>query len=181
MIAPPDVLNFWFSPASQEKWFVRDPTFDAAIRETFLAPWYQAQARAYDDWMAAPEGALALIVLLDQFPRNMFRANALAFASDALALDYAKQAVAQGVDLALPDNRRRFIYLPYEHSEDLDDQKTCVRLFQERTQDAGGLEYALKHLEVIEAYGRFPHRNAVLGRANTPDEEAYLAKPGAGF
>src|SRR5690606_35231277 len=121
-------------------------------------------------------------VVLDQFPRNMFRGSAKSFATDGKALLIAKQTVSKGFDLLVPPEKRRFIYLPYEHSEAMNDQKKSVELFARlKAEDPIGYEYALRHHEVIEKFGRFPHRNAVLGRESTPEEEEYLAQPGAGF
>lgn len=181
MIKPADILNFWFSPQSKANWFKRSMDFDATIRARFLAAWYQARAEDFARWADESDGALALIILLDQFPRNMFRASPLAFASDAQALDLARAAIARDFDQAQAADRRRFFYLPFEHSEDLADQKACVQFFKDRTQDPEGLDYAQRHLAVIERFGRFPHRNIVLGRLSTAEEEAYLREPGSGF
>ena len=135
-------------------------------------------------WRETPADCLAFIVVLDQFPRNLFRADARAFAADPLALEAARDAVARGIDRGLLPVERQFVYLPFEHSESLDDQRRCCALMETlkpfpETRDVH--EWALKHLAVIERFGRFPHRNAVLGRASTPEEIEYLAQPGAGF
>lgn len=189
---PADVLEFWFgAPGSAEHgslrkcWFEKDPAFDAEIRRRFLALVDEAAAGRLDDWADRPEGLLALIVLLDQFPRNLFRDAPRAFATDAQALALAQQALAQGVDAQLMPVARAFIYLPFEHSEDLAMQDRAVALFAALAQHgeafASYLDYAERHRDVIRRFGRFPHRNAILGRASTPEEIAFLARPGAGF
>ncbi|MCW5597279.1 MAG: DUF924 domain-containing protein [Rhodocyclaceae bacterium] len=189
---PADVLEFWFgAPGSAEHgslrkcWFEKDPAFDAEIRRRFLALVDEAAAGRLDDWADRPEGLLALIVLLDQFPRNLFRDAPRAFATDAQALALAQQALAQGVDALLMPVARAFIYLPFEHSEDLAMQDRAVALFSALAQHgeafASYLDYAERHRDVIRRFGRFPHRNAILGRASTPEEIAFLARPGAGF
>ena len=189
---PADVLEFWFgAPGSAEHgslrkcWFEKDPAFDAEIRRRFLALVDEAAAGRLDDWADRPEGLLALIVLLDQFPRNLFRNAPRAFATDAQALALAQQALAQGVDALLMPVARAFIYLPFEHSEDLAMQDRAVALFAALAQHgeafASYLDYAERHRDVIRRFGRFPHRNAILGRASTPEEIAFLARPGAGF
>ncbi|MEZ5616877.1 MAG: DUF924 family protein [Rhodocyclaceae bacterium] len=189
---PADVLEFWFgAPGSAEHgslrkcWFEKDPAFDADIRRRFLVLVDEAAAGRLDDWADRPEGLLALIVLLDQFPRNLFRNAPRAFATDAQALALAQQALAQGVDAQLMPVARAFIYLPFEHSEDLAMQDRAVALFAALAQHgeafASYLDYAERHRDVIRRFGRFPHRNAILGRASTPEEIAFLARPGAGF
>ena len=189
---PADVLEFWFgAPGSAEHgslrkcWFEKDPAFDADIRRRFLVLVDEAAAGRLDDWADRPEGLLALIVLLDQFPRNLFRDAPRAFATDAQALALAQQALAQGVDALLMPVARAFIYLPFEHSEDLAMQDRAVALFSALAQHgeafASYLDYAERHRDVIRRFGRFPHRNAILGRASTPEEIAFLARPGAGF
>lgn len=189
---PADVLEFWFgAPGSAEHgslrkcWFEKDPAFDAEIRRRFLALVDEAAAGRLDDWADRPEGLLALIVLLDQFPRNLFRDAPRAFATDAQALALAQQALAQGVDAQLMPVARAFIYLPFEHSEDLAMQDRAVALFSALAQHgeafASYLDYAERHRDVIRRFGRFPHRNAILGRTSTPEEIAFLARPGAGF
>jgi uncharacterized protein (DUF924 family) len=177
-----EVLHFWFDEAQPQQWFQKNDDFDNAIRQRFLTIYEMAADGLCDSWRDDPAGCVALCVVLDQFPRNMFRGNARAFATDSAALLTAKFAVAKGFDLLEPVARRRFIYLPYEHSESLSDQNRSVELFgRMREQDPMGYDYALRHREVIEKFGRFPHRNAALGRASTPEEESYLATPGAGF
>lgn len=168
------VLDFWFAPATRERWFKPTPEFDAAVRERLLARHERAAARALAQWEDRPDGALALLVLLDQAPRNMFRNDARAFATDAAARAVADRAIAAGHDRATALDRRLFFYLPFEHSEDLADQHRCVALVSERAAIADYLDYAERHRAVIERFGRFPHRNAVLGREPTPEERAWL-------
>jgi uncharacterized protein (DUF924 family) len=179
-----EILQFWFGdgsdPEHERRWFAQDDGFDQSCRNGFLADHERAARGELDSWKAEPSSALALILLLDQFPRNIFRGTPRSFATDSKAFATAKDAVARGFDLALPPGRRAFIYLPFQHSENLDDQHESVRLFRklaaEHTATAGYVEYAEHHLEVIRRFGRFPHRNAVLGRASTPEETAFLSK-----
>ena len=185
MTTPADVLDFWFDgdpTASRPVWFQKDDAFDAACAR-FSAARDAAKAGAYDAWTATPHGTLALLILLDQLSRNLHRGSAEAFAADPKALTIARAAVARGDDLALHPSERRFIYLPFEHAEDLPTQDESVRLFETLGEALGALtvDYAHRHRDVIRQFGRFPHRNAALGRTNTPEEEVYLAQPGAGF
>lgn len=186
-----EVLGFWFADgpdAFRMAWFRRDDAFDAEIRDRFGALLEETRRGARDDWAATPEGALALAILLDQFPRNLFRGSAEAFACDEQARRLARQAVLRDRhDLALTPTQRVFLYLPFEHSEAIADQDLSVALFEglrdhpAQAKPAGVIDYAWRHRAVIARFGRFPHRNAVLGRENTPAEAAYLAQPGAGF
>lgn len=177
-----DILTFWFDETQPQQWFQTNPDFDALIRDRFMGAYEKARDGILDDWRRDADGCLALCILLDQFPRNMFRGSPDAFATDGKALVVAKYALSKGFDQVLPPTKRRFLYLPYEHSENLNDQRKCVELFEKMTKDDPlGYDYAVRHLKVIEAYGRFPHRNKVLGRMSTPEEEEYLARPGAGF
>lgn len=191
-MTPAEVLAFWFgAPGSAEHgqlrkcWFEKNAAFDAEIRRRFLPLLEAAAAGRLDDWAAQPDSLLALIVLLDQFPRNLFRDSPRAFATDAKALALARLAVAQDFDSRLMPVARAFIYLPFEHSEDIAMQDRAVALFAGLASQgeafASYLDYAERHREVIRSFGRFPHRNAILGRASTPEEIAYLARPGAGF
>lgn len=177
-----DILNFWFKETKASQWFQVNPEFDAAIKERFEGAYEMALAGQFDDWKNSADGALAFCILMDQMPRNMYRGTPKAFASDKRALIVAKYAVSKGLDQVHSLEKRRFIYMPYEHSEVLSDQVRCLELFEKiKDEDKLGYEYALRHLKVIEEYGRFPHRNRILGRDNTPEEEEYLAQPGAGF
>lgn len=174
---PDDVLRFW-REAGPERWFRKDEAFDAEFRRRFLAAHEAAASGALDPWLATAEGALALILLLDQFPRNAFRGTARMYATDPKARDAAQSAVAQGFDAHVDPDLRSFFYLPFMHSERLADHERCVEL----TRALGGEQhrFALHHRGIIERFGRFPHRNAILGRANTAEEEAFLAEGGFG-
>jgi uncharacterized protein (DUF924 family) len=188
------ILKFWFGDpaveatdyASRRKlWFGKQPEFDAAIRQQFQPIYEQAASGALDDWQQTPEGCLALLILLDQFPRNLFRDQPQAFATDAKALAVAQQAVEQGFDRQLDPIQRVFVYLPFEHSEDPQFQQQSVALFDQLQTAAPELadtyDYALRHQAVIDRFGRFPHRNEVLGRVNTPEEAEFLTQPGSSF
>jgi uncharacterized protein (DUF924 family) len=180
-MTPDDILTFWFGDdltAHREVWFEKDAEFDAACTR-FAEALRDAKAGAYDDWTETPRGTLALIILLDQFSRNLHRGSAEAFAADAKARQIAGVAIAKGFDQALGPVERMFVYLPFEHSEALADQEEAVRLFATLGDDA--VKYAQRHLDVIRRFGRFPHRNAALGRTCTAEELAHLAEPGAGF
>jgi uncharacterized protein (DUF924 family) len=180
-----EILNFWFGdgsdPEHERRWFAQDAPFDQACKAGFLADYERAALGELDGWKEAPAGALALILLLDQFPRNIFRGAPRSFATDPEALATAKDAVARGFDLALSAARRPFVYLPFQHSENLDDQHESVRLFRKLATEypsmAGYVKYAEHHLEVIRGFGRFPHRNSVLGRVSTPEEVEFLQRP----
>jgi uncharacterized protein (DUF924 family) len=172
-----DVTAFWRA-AGPSKWFRKDADFDREITAQFLATHEAAAAGCLSDWEATPEGALALLILLDQFPRNMFRDSARAFATDPLARAVAERAIARGFDARVADAERVFFYLPFEHSENLADQERSLALW--RQTGSGQIDkYAQIHADIIRRFGRFPHRNALLGRATTPEEQAFL--DGGGF
>lgn len=186
------VLDFWFGePGSPQfgqdskRWFARDPAFDAALRERFGAKLAAARRGDCDNWQGSPLGALALIVVLDQFSRNVLRDSADAFAGDARALQVARRMVATLADRRLPSPyHRAFAYLPFEHDESLAGQRESVRLFEALEQETGARGYlssARRHAEIIERFGRFPHRNAVMGRPSTDEEIAFLREPGSSF
>lgn len=177
-----DILRFWFEEVRPQQWFQSNPDFDAEIRKRFMADFTLARTGIFDGWRdEGADGCLALCVLLDQFPRNMFRGAADAFATDGMALEVARHALAKGFDVVLPPLKRRFLYLPFEHSELLADQDRSVALFEGmKKEDPLAYDYAVRHRDVIVKYGRFPHRNAALGRASTPEELAYL-EAGGGF
>ena len=180
MIKPADaVLAFW-REAGPDKWFNKDTAFDAEIRARFLDTYEAAAAAKLPDWEATREGALALVIVLDQFPRNMFRGSARAFAADPLALAVAKRAIERGFDIATPVQERAFFYLPFEHSEELANQDRCCALFR-TTGDADLVKWAELHADIIRRFGRFPHRNAILGRQSTAEELAFLREPGSRF
>ncbi len=177
-----EVLDFWFIETLPVQWFQKSDEFDSLIRERFLSLYEQAKEGYYDSWMQDADGHLALCLILDQFPRNMFRNSPLAFETDAKALTVSKKAIALGLDQILVPHKRRFLYLPFEHSENLEDQQRSVELFATmQDDDPLGYDYSLRHLKVIEQFGRFPHRNEVLGRENTAEEAEYLAQGGSGF
>ena len=175
--APESVLAFW-REAGPEKWFKKDTAFDDDIRTRFLETYEAAVAGKLSGWEQTAEGALALILVLDQFPRNMFRGDARTFAADPIARAVAERALARGFDRPMALSDRQFFYLPFEHSETLADQERCCALFRS-TGDADLLKWAELHADIIRRFGRFPHRNAVLGRATTPEEQAFL--DGGGF
>ncbi len=171
-----DVLAFWRA-AGEDKWFEKDDAFDRAIRDNFLSTYEAAAAGKVNDWEKTPDGALALIIVLDQFPRNLFRNDARAFAADPLALAVTRRAVAAGFDKKIAHALIPFLYMPLMHSESLGDQHVCVDLFRDYG-DANNLKFAEIHRDIIERFGRFPHRNQVLGRATTPAEQAFLDSGG---
>ena len=174
---PADLLAFW-RDAGRAKWFRKDAAFDAEIAARFRASHEAAAAGRRADWEATPEGALALLIVLDQFPRNMFRADARAYAADPLARSVAGRAIMRGFDQQVPTGERLFFYLPFEHSEDLVDQERCIALMR-GTGNADLLKWAELHADIIRRFGRFPHRNAALGRTTTAAEQAFL--DGGGF
>ena len=173
---PADVLAFWRA-AGPPKWFTKDSAFDSEVAARFSTLWRAAAAGKLSAWEETPEAALALVIVLDQFPRNMFRDDARAFATDALARAAADRAVARGFDQAVPQSERMFFYLPFEHSESLADQERAVALFR-AAGDAELLKWAELHADIIRRFGRFPHRNSVLGRTTTREEQAFLDSGG---
>jgi uncharacterized protein (DUF924 family) len=178
----PDVLNFWFGEGAErgkrhKRWFEKNPAFDAAVAERFGNLYDRLSTNR--DWLDPAPECLARIIVLDQFPRNMFRGTARAFAADALALEAAKHALARGYERGLPQVEQLFVYLPFEHSESLADQELACELMKNFEKEQ--LDYALRHREIIRRFGRFPHRNAVLGRSSTAEELEFLKTPGSGF
>ena len=176
-----EVVEFWFGPGMKERWFECDPAFDAEVRARLGAPHERAAGGELGAWRDSAEGCLALIVLLDQAPRNLFRGQARAFATDAAARELTGHALAQGFEAALTQDQRGFLYLPLEHSETLDDQEASVRLTAALDEDPAWHDYAVRHRDIIARFGRFPHRNAALGRRSTPEEEAFLEQPNSSF
>jgi uncharacterized protein (DUF924 family) len=193
-----EVLTFWFADPQtglanfdqwRKAWFVKDLTFDQQVRDRFLLTYEQAAAGKLDHWQESPAGSLALILVLDQFPRNMFRDDPKAFATDHKALGTTQGAIAKGFHQQLKPLQQLFLYLPLEHSENLDHQNRCVALFHQLIADHPGLgkefedtySYAVRHQAVIDRFGRFPHRNEILGRETTPTEAEFLKQPGSSF
>lgn len=202
MDTPATIHAFWFGPAADADaeaaiierqsalWWRKQPAVDAEIRARFAPLVGRAAGGELDAWLGGTRGRLALVLLTDQFPRNIWRGEAAAFAFDVLALRWAKEALARGLDAGLRPIERVFLYLPLEHSENLADQREAVRRFDAlatavepalRTAFAGYLDYARRHLEIIERFGRFPHRNAALGRETSPEEAEFLRQPGSRF
>lgn len=189
------VLDFWFGASddpgygqSRQAWFRKDPAFDAEIGRRFGPLVERALLGEIDDWLTRPVEplpALAQVIVLDQFPRNLFRGSGRAFAGDAMALQTARALVASGADRQLIGVQRQFAYLPFEHAEDLSHQRTAVQLFQQLATDepalAGLVDWAQRHHDVIAQFGRFPHRNAALGRPGSVEENAFVQTPGTGF
>ena len=182
MFDPNEVLGFWLDEVGPEGWYQPPDGLDDTIRARFEPMWQAAMEGRFGLWLTYPSGVLAYIVLTDQFPRNMFRGTARAFASDRVALSAAKQAIHRGWDLKIDAPARQFFYLPLMHSENLCDQDRCVRLMKERMPEGGGdnLLHARVHREVIRRFGRFPYRNAALGRSDTASEREFLEGPGYG-
>ncbi len=172
-VTPQDVLDLWFSERVRPLWFNATPAFDQELRERFESTWQLARSGQLEHWSYAPNGALALVIVLDQLPLNIFRGQPASFSTEAQARDFARQAIALGWDQPLRDEQKGFLYLPFMHSEALVDQQRSVALFE-----AAGLEHSLRwarhHHDLIRRFGRFPHRNAILGRPSTAEELAYL-------
>lgn len=190
MTTPAEILAFWFGERARPLWFEKDAAFDAEIRAGFGAAHGEAAAGRLAAWEAAPDSALALVVLLDQFSRNIHRDTPKAFACDGAARGVATRAIARGFERHLDFDQRLFLYLPFEHSEDLADQRRAVALFRGLAEEQVGkrrdmgfelVGYAERHCEIIERFGRFPHRNATLGRETTAAEEAFLRGPNSSF
>ncbi|WP_394688501.1 DUF924 family protein [Hoeflea sp.] len=177
---PDTVLHFWFSELTPKQWFVKEEAVDQRIAERFTELHLALSRQVPDVWRATPESWLALVIVYDQFPRNIYRNSPLAFATDWLALREAKAAIAAGADMGVSEAQRIFYYLPFEHAEDLAEQDRAVQLCEALGNETY-LDYAHQHRAVVAEFGRFPHRNSILRRDSTPSEEAYLSKPGAGF
>ena len=182
-VAPSDVLDFWFKQ-DRKAWFEKNPAFDAEIRARFLPFTEMALKQGLAIWHQEPTSCLALVLLLDQFPRNMFRGSAKAFAGDPLAREAARVILDNGWDKSMTPDERQFAYLPFEHSESLADQERCLALMKEIAvfpATADMPKWAEAHLLIIRRFGRFPHRNVALGRASTPEETEFLSQPGSSF
>ncbi len=191
MSTPAEILEFWFGREGEEgygefreAWFVKNPEFDREIRDRFEPVYEEAAAGGLDLWRDEARSCLALIVVLDQFPRNMYRGDARMYAADELARATARHAVEHAFDRELPPHGRMFMYLPFEHSENLEDQRLSVELFRGLAGQMGSedlLEYSVRHMEIVERFGRFPHRNEILGRPTTPEEAEFLEGPNSSF
>lgn len=191
MSTPREILDFWFGREGEEgygefreAWFTKDPEFDQDVRDRFEGAYEEAAAGRLEHWKDEARSCLALIILLDQFTRNMFRGDPKTYATDDKAREAARHAVEHAYDRELFPYERLFVYLPFEHSEDLEDQLFSVELFRGLAADIGSedlLGYAVRHLEIIERFGRFPHRNEILGRATTPEEAEFLRGPDSSF
>ncbi|GAA6118879.1 DUF924 family protein [Acidovorax sp. FG27] len=175
-----DVLRFWFDESTPAQWFQKDDAFDAEIRRRFSALLRRAAQGELAHWRTGAEGRLAEVIVLDQFSRNVLRDEPAAFAQDGIALVLAQEAIAQGLDAALPPERRAFLYMPFMHSESAKVQAESVRLFT-ALGNANNLDFAQRHQAIVDRFGRFPHRNAVLGRPSTDEETAFLQQPGSSF
>lgn len=174
-VEPADIVGFW-RDAGAEKWFATDPAFDAAFDQRFREAHFAAARRELDDWAGTPGGSVGLLLLLDQFPRNVFRDTAHAYATDPLARYFAGCMLDAGLDAEVERGLRKFCYLPFQHSEAMDDQERAVALMQA----LGDAKWALHHRDIIQRFGRFPHRNAALGRESTAEERAFLREGGFG-
>jgi uncharacterized protein (DUF924 family) len=175
-VAPADILAFW-RDAGPKRWYTPDEAFDAEVRRRFLGLWQRAAAGELSSWETSDDGALALVIVLDQFPRNLFRDDIRTYASDAQAREVAHRAIHRGADARIDPALREFLYLPFMHSEHLADQLRCIEL----SRAAGhteSLKWAEHHADIIRRFGRFPHRNRLLGRATTPEEQAFLDEGG---
>ena len=176
-----DVIDFWFSERVRKNWWSKDEVFDEEIRRRFAGIHRLASEGGLTAWRQTPEGRLAEIIVLDQFPRNMFRNQADAFATDELARQCTRNAVAVGADKALTPQQRAFLYMPLMHSESRADHEEAVRLYSSHPELSSNLDFELKHKAIIDRFGRYPHRNAVLGRTSTPEEMKFLQQPGSSF
>jgi uncharacterized protein (DUF924 family) len=174
------VLSFWFEEIEPKHWFVKDPDFDALIEGRFASVHRQAQAGELYKWRVSPEGRLAEVIVLDQFSRNMFRDTPKAFACDSLALILAQEAIASKADKALSPIQRSFLYMPFMHSESRTIHEVALALFSQKGLE-GNLDFEIRHKEIIDRFGRYPHRNAILGRESSAEELEFLKHPGSSF
>jgi uncharacterized protein (DUF924 family) len=171
-VTPAEILAFW-REAGTDRWYTKDGACDDEVRRRYLDLWHEAAAGRLSSWEASDDGALALTIVLDQFPRNMFRGDPRTYATDALARAVAGRAIARGADARIDPVLLEFLYMPFMHSEHLADQLRCIELFG-NTGNAEQQKYARHHADIIRRFGRFPHRNRILGRASTAEEQAYL-------
>ena len=189
--SPADVLAFWFGNEGEpgygefrDQWFWKDETFDREVTDRFGGLYERAAEGELDGWREEAEGCLVLVIVLDQFPRNIFRGDARTHATDGQALDAAKYAIERALDRELPAFQRMFLYMPFMRAESAEDQRRSVELFEALAAEPGGpdvREYAVGHRDIVERFGRFPHRNAILGRETTPEESEFLTQPGSSF
>ncbi|HET7480041.1 MAG TPA: DUF924 family protein [Rubrobacteraceae bacterium] len=185
------VLDFWFGREDEpgygefrEAWFRKDQAFDDEVRERFGSLYEEAASGALDGWREDARSCLALVILLDQFPRNMFRGDPKTYATDGKAVETARYAVENALDREVHPFQRHFFYMPFMHSEDLEDQRRSVELFEVLSGGASSTDepsYAVRHMEIVQRFGRFPHRNEILGRPSTPEEAEFLGQPGSSF
>lgn len=173
-----NILNFWYKAENQSKWFAKDQEFDREITEKFLSSYEEAAKGNLDYWQESLAGSLALIILLDQFPRNMFREHPKSLATDTKALSIIKAIITKGIDKDAPTDYKNFLYMPLMHSENLADQELAAKLF---AYDPDNHKYAKMHMEIIKKFGRFPHRNIILGRKSTAEEIDFLKTPNSSF
>ena len=188
---PAEVLDFWFGRSDEpgygefrNQWFQKDEAFDREVTDRFADLHARAAAGELDGWREEAGGCLALVIVLDQFPRNMFRGDARTHATDGKALDAARYAIEHALDRELPAFQRMFLYMPFMHAESVEAQRRSVGLFEGLAAEPGGpdvVEYAVGHRDIVERFGRFPHRNALLGRETTPEEAEFLTQPGSSF
>jgi len=170
---PQEINDFWFADETKKIWINSTPEFDRELRERFQSTWEQAARGELDDWMQSAEGCLALVIVLDQFPLNMFRESAQSYATEAQSREVARAAIEQGFDKSLAPEKRSFLYMPFMHSEELSDQQLSLQLFAQPGLE-GNSRFALHHHDIVEKFGRFPHRNEALGRRSSEAELAYL-------
>ncbi|MDA0786581.1 MAG: DUF924 domain-containing protein [Proteobacteria bacterium] len=184
-ITADEVLGFWFHETDRQNWFERSDDFDGIVRDRFAAAVETARGGGFDAWRDTARGGLAVIILIDQFSRNLHRDSPRAWSADDVALSCTRQALARAHDRELAPEERKFLYMPLMHSEDLVDQEKCVELFralaEESAEEKLALDYAIRHRDIIARFGRFPHRNAILGRQSTPEEIDFLKEPDSSF
>lgn len=181
LVSPQQILAFWFDEIDPKAWWSADPAFDALVRERFGATWARAAQAELHEWRTAPEGRLAEVVVLDQFSRNIHRNTPLAFAQDPLALALAQEAIAVGAARRLEPVRRTFVYMPFMHSESRAIHVWAEALFRDDGIDADNHDFELRHKAIIDRFGRYPHRNQILGRTSSAEELAFLQQPGSSF
>ena len=180
LVQPDEVVRYWFETLSPEDWYGAPPEVDAEIARRFGKVYESLSDAVPEAWLQTPQGRLAAILVLDQLPRNIYRGTSQAFATDDKALALSKDAIAAGADRELPPEQRAFLYMPFQHAEDLAEQRRSLELF-EALGNPNNLDFAVRHYDIIARFGRFPHRNEVLGRASTLEELAFLKEPGSSF